>query len=128
MVSSLDFELASCERGLFEAQVAWDAGQHQQGGERAFRAMVDAARALVRSEQVDISADSGEVVAEFRRRFYDSGRFQDRFAGGKFANYLFRAAESNPYELGPDHARQRIEEAQLFIEAAHAFSLRQTHA
>ncbi len=125
VVASLDFALAASERGLFEAQVALEAGQPRRGGERALRAMVDAARALVRSESVEVADDRRHVVAEFRRRFVDSGRFRDRFAGGKFANYLLRAAEETQPTDVPEAARQRIEEAQLFIEAAHAFSLRQ---
>ena len=46
--------------------------------------------------------------------------FFDPFSGGKFAHYFFRAHEHRT-EAGatPDSAHQLIEEAQLFVEAAH---------
>ena len=33
------------------------------------------------------------IVGEFRKRFYDTEKFFDPFAGGKFAQYLFVAHE-----------------------------------
>ena len=60
------------------------------------------------------------MVAEFRKHFYDTQLFFDPFAGGKFAQYLFRAHEER--EQGPrrkDAVHQLIEEATLFIDAAH---------
>jgi sulfite reductase (ferredoxin) len=61
-------------------------------------------------------------VAEFRARFHDTGLF-DPGAGARFAAFLLRAHEAHgdPAQA-PSHERahQQIEEAQLFIEAAHA--------
>jgi len=56
--------------------------------------MVDAAEALVRSQdaQIDLSSeDTDRIVREFKTRFYDTKLFFDPYAGGKFANYFFRA-------------------------------------
>jgi hypothetical protein len=64
------------------------------------------------------------VVAEFRRRFYDTELFFDRFAGGKFAHYLFRRHEKRDGQYGEEVTHRLIEEAQLFIEAAHACNAR----
>ena len=85
--------------------------------------MVQAARALITTENIDIGNEPDEIVGEFRTRFYDTELFFDPYAGAKFANYLFRVhgdAETDSSE----EAHRRIEEAQLFIEAAHACNQR----
>ncbi len=120
VVSAVDFGLAAAEREVFEAQLAWDAGQVQQAGKSAYDAMLQAAKALVKAEYPLLSDDPGRIIAEFRARFYDTQKFFDPFAGGKFAHYLFDAQKNsgNPYTT--DSARYLIEEAQLFIEAVHS--------
>jgi len=60
------------------------------------------------------------VVAEFRARFYDTQKFFDPFAGGKFAHYLFAAHEKSDQPHTFDSARYLIDEAHLFLEAAHS--------
>ena len=82
--------------------------------------MLGAARALVKSQYLDVPEDPDTIVTEFRERFYDTELFFDPFAKGKFAQYLFRV-HGEALE-GPDEpqTRQVIEEAQLFIEAAHS--------
>ena len=74
----------------------------------------------MKTEFLDITDDPGDIVGEFRSRFHDTGRFHDRYAGAKFAAYLFRAHEEGDESGRPQLARSRVEEAQLFIEAAHA--------
>jgi sulfite reductase (ferredoxin) len=65
--------------------------------------------------------DNGEIIiAEFRRRFYDTELFFDPFVKGKFAHYLFDAFEKRDTPKSLDRAMELIEEAGLFIEAAHA--------
>ena len=120
VVSAVDFDLGAAERELFEAQVALEHGDAQQAGSTAYNSMVQAARALVKSEQPLISNDAAQVVEQFRRRFYDTHRFFDPFAGGKFAHYLFDAYEKGPQQYTADSARYLIDEASLFIEAAHS--------
>ena len=46
--------------------------------------------------------------------------FHDPFAGAKFARYLLDTHASPPNGLDSEQAHRKIEEAQLFIEAAHA--------
>ena len=58
-------------------------------------------------------------LEEFRTRFYDTPFFPDRYAGNKFAEYLFRRHAASAANPSADHARRIVEEAQLFIEAAH---------
>ena len=110
VVSSVDFGLAAAERGVFEAQVALENGDTQKAGKTAYQSMVQAAKALIKTEYLDIPDDPDQIVREFRARFYDTQKFFDPFAGGKFAHYLFAVHKS---------AHHLIEEAQLFIEASH---------
>lgn len=67
-----------------------------------------------------VSEDSEQVVGEFRLRFYDTQKFFDPFAGGKFAHYLFAARENRYQPHTADSARYLIDEAHLFVEAAHS--------
>ena len=119
VVSAADFDLAGAETGVFEAQVAWENGQTQRAGTLAYEAMVRAARGLVKMEHPDVSNDSDQIIDEFRTRFYDTQKFFDPFAGGKFAHYLFAAQQRNGQPHTADSARYLIDEAHLFIEAAH---------
>jgi sulfite reductase (ferredoxin) len=120
VISAVDFDLAGAEREVFEAQVAWDNGQPEQAGKLAYQAMLDAARGLVKLEDPNISQDAAQIVGEFRTRFYDTQKFFDPFAGGKFAQYLFAAQQRNHQPHTADSARYLIDEAHLFVEAAHS--------
>jgi sulfite reductase (ferredoxin) len=120
VVSCIDFDLAGAERGVFEAQIALEGGQIQQAGHAAYDAMLRAAKGLVRLELADISDDPEQIMEEFRARFYDTQKFFDPFAGGKFAQYLLAAHEKAQEPYTEDSARYRIDEAHLFVEAAHA--------
>jgi sulfite reductase (ferredoxin) len=120
VVSSVEFDLAAAERELFEAQVALEAGQIEQAGKTAYRSMLGAAKALVKIESSNIADDPALIVKEFRARFYDTQKFFDPFAGGKFAHYLFSAHEKSGDTYTRDSTRYLIDEAQLFIDAAHS--------
>jgi sulfite reductase beta subunit-like hemoprotein/uncharacterized protein (UPF0332 family) len=124
VVSSIEFELAAAERQLFEAQIAFENGEVEEAGNTAYQSMIRAARALVKTENAGISDDPAQVVTEFRTRFYDTRKFFDPFAGGKFAEYLFAAHERAGTPHTADSARYLIDEAQLFIDAAYSYSNR----
>ena len=83
-------------------------------------AMLQAAIALVRTEFHDVVDNPATIVNEFRTRFYDTNLLGDRYAGNKFAQYLFRRHDSPPNQHTRDHAHRIVEEAQLFIEAVYA--------
>ena len=85
--------------------------------------MIQAAKALVLAQNLDVGDEPDNVVSEFRDRFYDTELFFDRYAKGKFAQYLFRRHE-NQDETNSDSAKRLVEEANLFIEAAHACEAR----
>lgn len=124
VVSTTDFDLAAAERQLFEAQVAWENNEAEQAGKTAYQSMLRAAKALVKTEFPRVSDDPEQIVSEFRKHFYDTQKFFDPYAGGKFAQYLFAAHEKAGAPYTADSARFLIEEARLFIEASHNYSNR----
>ncbi len=124
VVSLADFGLAAAENEVFEAQLLLDDGHASRAAAKALDAMLTAAQGLIKTQDPDISNDTVKIVAGFRDRFYDTQLFFDPFAGGKFARYLFVAYESANDNPTLELAHQRVEEAQLFIEAAHACQAR----
>jgi sulfite reductase (ferredoxin) len=120
VVSLTDFGLAASERQVFEAQLSLEAQEYARAWQAAYQAMLQAAKALIQTQNIDITDDAEHIVREFQQRFYDTQLFHDPFAGPKFAHYLFRAEEDGQTALTPAAVHRRIEEAQLFIEAAHA--------
>lgn len=133
--------LAAAEREVFEAQLLLEQGDTGQAGQRAFQAMLSAARALTKQIDPNLGDAPDEIVEQFRARLFDTKLFLDPYAGGKFAHYFFRAhrelkngasdgAGSNAPGDGEEAsvtnggtqreaAHQRIEEAQLFVEASY---------
>jgi sulfite reductase (ferredoxin) len=83
--------------------------------------MLHAAQGLVKMQNPGISEDENQILAEFTTRFYDTQLFYDKYAGGKFAEYLFKAGEfiKTGESTDADRAVQLLQEAQLFIDAAH---------
>ena len=120
VVSAVDFGLAAAERELFEAQLAFEDGRTEQAGNKAYQAMLHAAKALVSVENPHVQEDPEQIIAEFRARYYDTQKFFDPFAGGKFANYLFDAHRKANHPHTSESSRYLMDEAQLFIDAAHS--------
>ena len=121
VVSQAEFTLAASERELFEAQLLLDAGHAQPAVRAAYASMVRAAQGLVKDQNPAISENDEQIIAEFTQRFYDTQLFWDKYAGGKFAEYLFKAKEfvGAGQTADADRAVQLLQEAQLFIDAAH---------
>lgn len=120
VVSLVEFGLAAAERELFEAQLAFEKGDAEKAGAAAYHSMLTAAKALVQVENQNIGNDPDQIVSEFRQRYYDTKLFFDPFAGGKFAGYLFAAHEKSGRGYTEEASRYLIDEAQLFIDAAHS--------
>jgi len=120
VISRVDFDLQEAERLHFEGQVALEDGEFEKADKTAYAAMLEAAKALVRTELADVAETPDTLVNEFRTRFYDTGIFHDRFVGGNFAMHLFRRHADTERAFSDEKARQLLEEAQLFIEAAYA--------
>jgi len=129
VISSTELDITVAEAEAFEAQVALEEGDLRKADELAYRSMLLAAWALVRTEWWDAPNDPDVVVREFKERFYDTERFFDRFAKGAFARPLFARHESGPAaDPEPDQVRILADEAQLFIDAVHAYEIRQAGA
>jgi sulfite reductase (ferredoxin) len=120
VVSAIEFDLAAAEREVFEAQVAFEKGNVDQAGKTAYYSMLHGAKALVKLANPNISDNADQIVSEFRARYFDTQKFWDPFAGGKFANYLFDAHQKAGQPHTADSSRYLIDEAQLFIDAAHS--------
>ena len=123
IVSLVDFNLAEAEREAFEAQVLLDEEKFSEADVMGYHAMLSAAKALVKTQFLDVPDAPQAIADEFRARFYDTELFFDPFMKGKFANYLFARHEQGGGD-GADGTRRLVEETQLFIEASHACQAR----
>ncbi len=123
VVTLTDFGVATAESIHFDATVLLekqsDNGNIQQAADKALEAMLSAAQALLKIQNVDISNEPAVIVDQFRTYFYDTELFFDPYARGKFASYLFKAYEQRQSSATRDNAMQLIEESRLFIEAAY---------
>jgi sulfite reductase (ferredoxin) len=120
VVSLVEFGLSSSERIVYEALDDLEDGRAEAAAAKALRAMLQAAKAMTQMQNIDVTDDPAHIVEEFKVRFHDTKLFHDPFAGPKFANFLFHAYEEPLSSASAEAAHRRIEEAQLFIEAAHA--------
>jgi len=120
VISVAQFDLADAERLVFEGQLQMDNGNYTQADALAYKAMLQAAISLIKTQYLDVRDDPATIVREFRARFYETELLRDRYAGSKFAQYLFKRFEAPPKEHTHDQAHRIVEEAQLFIEAAYA--------
>lgn len=111
VVDQAEFMLNDADRLHFEATIALEQGNPTEAAQKALQAQMKAADALLFTKGLLIS-DKYDTVSEFRKLFYDTGKFSKPFA----ENY-FRSAEESAEEAAAS-ARWRVEEATLFIEAA----------
>ncbi len=126
VVSLFAIEVARAEGEAFDALIELDEANYVTAEAKAYNAMVLAARALIRNEFIDIGDDPARIVTEFKTRFYDTKLFFDKYAKGKFGRYLLQRHDSPPAaeQVTEAVAHRLIEEANLFIEAAHACDAR----
>ena len=121
LVPFVQFGLQAAEREIFEAQCSLDEGKAEAAAKGAYRAMLNAASALTRYTEAQVTEDPADIVAQFKTHLHDTELFHDPYAKGKFAGYLFRIHDGQEFAgASVDAARAIIEEAQLFYEAAHA--------
>ncbi len=129
IVPFVEFGLQAAEQQLHEAQDALESSQTELAATGGYKAMLTAAQALVRYLEVQVTDQPDDIVNNFKTYLHDTERFHDPFAKGKFANYLFAMHSSKSFEKADEEtAHSGLDEAQLFIEAAHACYLRLTQA
>lgn len=124
VVNVASFGFSEAESDVFEAHLAHEAGELLRADAFAYAAMIKAARTLVQSEWWDVPNEPDAVVGAFKERFADTGRFNDKYAGSQFANYLLARHSTPPTRLDSESVHRQIDEAQLFIDAAHACHMR----
>ena len=120
VVSFGDFELAAAERLVFEAQIKLDERELLEADRLAYRAMLEAAKGLIKMEKVTVPEHPDAIVREFKKLFHETGLFHDKYAGSKFADYFFRRHGRNGKRMTADRVHRMVGESQLFIEAAYA--------
>ncbi|MEO1521257.1 MAG: nitrite/sulfite reductase [Cyanobacteria bacterium J06633_2] len=132
VVTLTDFGVAKAESIYFDATLLLEEesmnGNVQEAADKALESMIKAAQGLLKVGNIDITDDASVIVSEFRKYFYDTELFFDPFAKGKFASYLFNAFEQRDQPADLDRAKRLIEEARLFIEAAHDCNARMVQA
>jgi sulfite reductase (ferredoxin) len=121
IVPFVEFGLQQAQQELHDAQDALDAGRPKSAAAGGFKAMVTAAKALVRHLEVQVTDDPDDVVALFKAHLHDTELFHDPFAKGQFGMYLLKVHAERSYEKANEEiAHRTLDEAQLFIEAAHS--------
>ncbi|MEM7136577.1 MAG: nitrite/sulfite reductase [Myxococcota bacterium] len=129
IVPFVEFGLQEAEQQLHDAQDALENGHAQTAATGGFTSMVTAAKALVRHLEVQVKDEADDVVTNFKAHLHDTELFHDPFAKGKFATYLLKMHADKSYDNANDEiAHRTLDEAQLFIEAAHACYQRLTQA
>jgi len=119
IVSMQQFGFTQAEAEAFEAQLLLDDGQYKAADEKAYQAMLTAAKTLVQIQYLDVPDDASVIVNEFRTRLVDTQLFWDKYHGDQFSRYLFVRHEGADPRYNKDTAHKLIEEANLFIDAAH---------
>jgi len=120
VVSLTDFGLKRADREYFESQLFLDENKPQDAGIRAFESMLHAAQALCRFYQSDTPENPETVLERFKTHFFDTGLILDPFGGDRFVQYYFQAHQNRGEAFDLSTARIRVEEARLFVEAAHS--------
>jgi sulfite reductase (ferredoxin) len=121
VVTPSEFSLTASEGKVFEAQVKLDEKDLSAATGLAYESMIFAAEGVVRTRDREWVGKPEDTVAQFRKQFFDTGEFVKHVNNTQFAAYLFKAAENRLENPKPDEAHRRVEEAQLFLEAAHSY-------
>ena len=124
VVTLQQFGLSQAEAEVFEAQLLLDGGQYQAADEKAFGAMLTAAKTLVQVDYLDVPDDADTVVTEFRNRLVEPKLFWDTYHADQFSRYLFQRHDGPDQRFTRDTAHKLVEEANLFIDAAYKCDLR----
>ncbi len=124
VVSLSQFGFTLAESEAFEAQLSLDAGQYKAADDKAYQAMIVAAKTLVQLQWIDVPDEANVIVEEFRKRFVETKLFWDTYHGDQFSRYLFQRHEGPDARYTADTAHKLVEEANLFIDAAHKCELK----
>jgi sulfite reductase (ferredoxin) len=125
VVAPYEFSLTSAESKSFEAQVKLEQKDIPGALKLAYESLIHSAEAVLRTRDREYAGDADTTVAEFKKRFFDTGEFVKHVNNTQFAAYLFKAHASFQSQAtaswGADEAHRQLQEAQLFLEAAHSY-------
>jgi sulfite reductase (ferredoxin) len=129
IVPFVEFGLQAAEQQLFDAQDLQHEGRSAEAAQKAFRAMLTAAQALVRHTGAQIRDEVDDIVEGFRKHLHETQIFHDPFVKDKFAQFFFRI-HTEPRLATADEtlAHRTLDEAALFLDASHACYQRMTQA
>jgi sulfite reductase (ferredoxin) len=119
IVSLTEFGFMSAESDAFDAGILLDEGNYQKADELGYGAMLTAARTLVQLQLPDAPRDPDAIVNEFKSRFVETRLFWDTYHHGQFANYLINRHDAADTRFSKETAHKTVDEANLFIDAAH---------
>jgi sulfite reductase (ferredoxin) len=121
VITLAQFGFTAAESMAFEASLKLEEAQYAEADRLALSAMLEAAKTLIKVQSHDAPDQPEVIVREFKSRFVETKLFWDRFHHGQFANYLINRIEipiTRP--IDKDWAERMVQEAPLFIDAAHA--------
>jgi len=121
IVSPTEFSLTAAEGKAFEAQLKLDQKDLKGAVDLAYESMISSAEAVVRTQNREYVGTPETTVAEFKKKFFDTGEFVKHVNNTQFAAFLFKAHENKLTNPNLDEAHRRVEEAQLFLEASHSY-------
>jgi sulfite reductase (ferredoxin) len=125
VVTLTQFSLATAESKVFDASIVVDdpasgPAEFKEAARSVYLAMVTAAQGLLKVSNPDARGRPEVIFADFQREFIDTQLFFERYIGASEWQYFHSAHQAGGEVRDQDEARRRVEEAQLFIEAAHA--------
>lgn len=120
VISPSQFAFAESERLIFEAQLSLDENNATAAATKALRAMQFAARAVTLPYVPSLSDEPDAIAQTFEQYLGQTGEFDAATPGGRFSRYFERARNAPPEE-DVNRSRVRVEEAQMFLDAAHEF-------
>ncbi len=140
VVTPSQFALATAGREVFEAQILLDKGDLKGALDQAHASMIHGALAILRIPLRELPDHADKVFEEFCRRYYSNitsleeyrrhgsagqsqGIFVEQIPAGHmpFAPLLLKMRSQPVDTTSPEAVHQRVEEAQLFLEAIHSF-------
>jgi sulfite reductase (ferredoxin) len=107
----IDNRILEAEQELYQGRLLLDKHQYAVSVNKAYRAVLAAAKALLVTEGMDPSTDS-ETLSEFERRF--AGR---HVVPASYRNLVAQIADLGPKDTTPDFAEAKIGFARGFVEA-----------
>jgi sulfite reductase (ferredoxin) len=110
----IDNRILEAEQELYQGRLLLDKHQYAVSVNKAYRAVLAAAKALLVTEGMDPSTDS-ETVSEFERRFADRN-----VVPASHRNLVAQIDDLGPKDTTPDFARTKIDFARGFVEACKA--------